>query len=557
MNDDSTEFHELVAGDPAGRLLEYHDRTKHQLNRFARSPGYLNWATQPDPFRRYEGAPRIALEHPPEDVAGPRYDELFDSVRQADPIDIHSISRFLYDSLALSAWKEAGAENRWSLRVNPSSGDLHPTESYVMLGAGAGIEAETALYHYNVFEHALEKRRGFGQVQLDPFGGGSGGFFVGFSSIYWRESWKYGERAFRYCHHDVGHALGAVAVSAALSGWRTRLVTNLSDDELDHILGCHSQSGPEAEHADCLVAVFPASVERDTREIRTPRELAVDSDPEVFLGRPNRLSTSHRDWPVIEEAARSASSPGFAGSPIVGKTEDLHKSPRRDSRAIEARPLIRGRRSAVAMDAVTSLTADNFFRMLERLMPGASPMPFNVLPWDARISLALFVHRVQGLDPGIYALVRDPRHLDSLRGEMNPAFGWQAPAGCPADLPLYLLETGDAREAAAIVSCRQEIAGDGAFSLGMLAALEAALETGAWTYPRCYWEAGLIGQMLYLEAEAGGVRGTGIGCFFDDAVHQLLGISSHVWQSIYHFTVGGALEDTRLRTLHPYFHRGY
>jgi hypothetical protein len=140
---------------------------------------------------------------------------------------------------------------------------------------------------------------------------------------------------------------------------------------------------------------------------------------------------------------------------------------------------------------------------------------------------------------------------------MNPGFGWQAPAGCPPDLPLYLLETGDAREAATIVSCRQEIAGDGAFSLGMLAALEAALDTGAWTYPRCYWEAGLIGQMLYLEAEAGGVRGTGIGCFFDDAVHQLLGISSHVWQSIYHFTVGGALEDTRLRTLHPYFHRGY
>src|SRR5437660_12483691 len=32
-------------------------------------------------------------------------------------------------------------------------------------------------------------------------------FLVGLSSIHWREAWKYGERAFRYCQHDVGHAL--------------------------------------------------------------------------------------------------------------------------------------------------------------------------------------------------------------------------------------------------------------------------------------------------------------------------------------------------------------
>ena len=33
----------------------------------------------------------------------------------------------------------------------------------------------------------------------------------------------------------------------------------------------------------------------------------------------------------------------------------------------------------------------------------------------------------------------------------------------------------------------------------------------------------MIGQVLYLEAEAVGVRTTGIGCFFDDPVHQAMG----------------------------------
>jgi hypothetical protein len=59
-------------------------------------------------------------------------------------------------------------------------------------------------------------------------------------------------------------------------------------------------------------------------------------------------------------------------------------------------------------------------------------------------------------------------------------------------------------------------------------------------------------QVLYLEAEAYGFRGTGIGCFFDDAVHEVLGIEGHQYQSLYHFTVGKPIEDPRLTTYPPY-----
>ncbi len=62
----------------------------------------------------------------------------------------------------------------------------------------------------------------------------------------------------------------------------------------------------------------------------------------------------------------------------------------------------------------------------------------------------------------------------------------------------------------------------------------------------------MIGQALYLEAEAAGIRATGIGCFFDDEMHRLLGLEGQEWQSLYHFTAGGAVEDQRLTTLPPY-----
>ncbi len=47
-----------------------------------------------------------------------------------------------------------------------------------------------------------------------------------------------------------------------------------------------------------------------------------------------------------------------------------------------------------------------------------------------------------------------------------------------------------------------------------------------------------------------------MGCYFDDIVHRLLDIdlADDAWQSLYHFTVGGAVEDERLTTLPAYGH---
>ena len=87
----------------------------------------------------------------------------------------------------------------------------------------------------------------------------------------------------------------------------------------------------------------------------------------------------------------------------------------------------------------------------------------------------------------------------------------------------------------------------------MIAELDASLSHhGPWFYRRLFWETGVIGQVLYLEAEAWGVRATGIGCFFDDPVHRAIGIQDTAFQSLYHFTVGGPVEDPRLTTLAPY-----
>ena len=71
-------------------------------------------------------------------------------------------------------------------------------------------------------------------------------------------------------------------------------------------------------------------------------------------------------------------------------------------------------------------------------------------------------------------------------------------------------------------------------------------------YPRLFWQAGALGQRLYLAATARGLGVSGIGCFFDDAVHAFMGLSDQRFQALYLVAVGAALPDERLLAEDPF-----
>lgn len=556
-------------------VLRYHERTKHHFHRYARGPGFLDWANQPDPFRRYQGAPVVRLPRlgGDEEPLSPAYEQLYQPAAvPSAPVTVRALSRLFEYALALSAWKQAGG-TRWALRVNPSSGNLHPTEGYLLIGALPGLADAPGLYHYAAREHALERRADLSAAWFAQLTRGfpPQAFLLGLSSIHWREAWKYGERAFRYCQHDAGHAIGTVRIAAATLGWCAVLLHGLADETVGQLLGLDRDAdfaGAEREHPDLVMLVWPGESAADPRpdaELALPlfvdpslvRELA----KQRWYGRANRLSAEDPvPWKIIDEVASASRKPG--GEPVRLGLSDRTAAPSTPALSTDALPagrIIRQRRSLLACDGRTSIPAERFYRMLVRVMPCRErevlrrPMPWDAIPWEPTIHLGLFVHRVQGLDPGLYALARDCAKVDALKRAMQARFAWARPPGCPADLPLYLLDAGDARRLAAQLSCHQDIASDGAFSLGMIAEYRQPLCThGPWFYRRLFWEAGLIGQVLYLEAEAAGLRATGIGCFFDDPVHELFGLRDLEFQSLYHFTVGGAVEDPRLTTLAPY-----
>jgi SagB-type dehydrogenase family enzyme len=293
-------------------VMRYHERTKHHFARFAPGPGQLDWANQPDPFRRFQGAPltRLPLLAPDEEPRSPAYESLYAPGAVASAaVDLRALSRLLEYALALSAWKQAGG-TRWALRMNPSSGNLHPTEGYVLAGGIAGLGEGPGLFHYAPREHALERRADcppelYARLMrgLPPQA-----FLVGLSSVYWREAWKYGERAFRYCQHDAGHAIGTLRIAAATLGWSALVLDEVADETVAALLGLDRGAdfeGAERESAELVMAVWPGEVATSTSSLEV--EAVQELKRQRWYGKANRLSADDPvRWDAIDEVAAAS-----------------------------------------------------------------------------------------------------------------------------------------------------------------------------------------------------------------------------------------------------------
>jgi hypothetical protein len=142
----------------------------------------------------------------------------------------------------------------------------------------------------------------------------------------------------------------------------------------------------------------------------------------------------------------------------------------------------------------------------------------------------VIVHRIEGMEPGVYLFPRDGS-------------------------PLSPISSGDHSAAARAACCDQATGGDGAFTVAMVAPLEPVLrDEGAWAYRRLHWEAGAVAHALYLEAEAVGAGATAMGCYLDDELHAVLGVRPAL-QVVYTLAVGVPVVDPALRAADPYRHR--
>ncbi|MBF0198614.1 MAG: SagB/ThcOx family dehydrogenase, partial [Planctomycetes bacterium] len=426
--------------------LWYHNHTKHTPYRSAPSAGYMDWANQPNPFRNFKGCPRIGLSLETHSKTA-AYETLYDGQLSRAEINSNSISLFFRYSLALSAWKSI-PESRWSLRINPSSGNLHPTEAY-FIGYNT---AYSGFFHYSPYDHSLEERASFSQVLSEKLQEklGKNSFIVGLSSILWRESWKYGERAYRYCNHDVGHALAALSFSASLLGWRINILQELSSDELDGILGFNRTQflSGEEEHADILLLVTATD---ELASLHLNSDIISELSTLPLQGTAQALSDETFLWKEAAQMPQLCKTPKLSHQAFETEFTHGHMS---EVNRLDAGTTIRSRRSAVDFDGSTGMSKEAFFDICMRLMPDTRKAPYSLWNYEPNINIVFFVHRVLNLEPGIYLLSRSNALEAFMREELDQSYHWSK---VHPELPLFQLLQQNTTKVAASISCGQDI----------------------------------------------------------------------------------------------------
>lgn len=479
---------------------EYHELTKHTPDSLRRSRHTLDWRNMPYPFRHYDGAPLVDLPADPPGPAIPALDLLLGAYGAApDAAAIPFLSQLLFYSAAISAWKLAPATGeRYALRVNPSSGNLHPTEFHLLIADG--------LYHYRPSSHMLERRasRKIPQTRRAPI------VFV-LTSIAWREAWKYQDRAYRYCLHDIGHAWQSVTLAARAMGCTSYAVGDFPDDDIAELCRLSKDEWP--------MLILELSGELHGESIPT------SLDGEWHGGVPNQLSRETIVYPHIEEihAATKLNRHMRAAEPARTGSGEIELAPPASSGRLFG-DAARSRRSA--LDFIGGMRTITPAQLSAVLRAALQPLDADFAS-TRFIQLYLYVHRVDDLAPGVYRYW--PESLE------------------PESPGLELVKPGDQRFAAAGLSLGQDLAGNACVAFSMIADIDRAVRAfGDRGYRYVHFEAGAIGQRLYLAAEALGLGATGIGAFFDDAVHGYLDLAPEDGQVVYHFAIGYPIPDPRL-----------
>lgn len=196
-------------------MFWYHASTKHSYNSVRTNPNYLSWEDQPSTYKNYpESYSKIKLELGDEE------------------------DNFLFHIAGLTA-KKSYPSGEYYLRINPSAGALYPNELYLQI---RGVKGKVdGIYHYEVSSSSLTLLQAISSEEgLEPYLGfktAMRGYLFLVSAIYYRSSWKYKNRAFRYCLLDAGHLLGSIEASALLKPHAVQVIYSMDKEKLNRMFG--------------------------------------------------------------------------------------------------------------------------------------------------------------------------------------------------------------------------------------------------------------------------------------------------------------------------------
>lgn len=479
---------------------QYHDFTKHSYSSIRADRHYLDWANQPSPFKIYPDLeptplPRSlvqTLAPALEVVASTRFEFAGDKIP-----DLARLASILYYSAGVTKHKTYPGGELY-FRAAACAGALYPTEIYVVCGDLDGLAA--GVYHFSSGDFALRKlREGDFRSVLSQASAGeehirSALVTLVFTSISWRSSWKYRDRAYRYHFWDNGMILANALAMAQAHELAARVVMGFVEADMNKLIGIDG----EQELALSLLA-FGHSKEAfpDCQSIDDLPEINFDVIP---------MSQSPVDYPWIREMHEASS---------LADADEAQKwqAARLDSVAAA----VEGEQFPLMVKTNHDLPSDAIEDVIQRRGStrrfARKPMPFadlsTIIDRSSRGIPADFLPRTTSRLNDIYAIV------NRVEGLSPGAYFYRV-----EDRALELLKPGDFSGKAAYLTLGQDLGGDACATFFFMADLNRVLEGyGNRGYRAAQMEAGIIGGKMYLAAYALKRGASGL-TFFDDDVTE-------------------------------------
>jgi SagB-type dehydrogenase family enzyme len=484
---------------------KYHQATSY--DRYAMEPHAMDWANQPDPYKKYADSDGISLPEiqgvSRQGVFDQKLQTVYDSSRlktAENAPTLETLSKICLLANGLTARSRQG-DGFFYYRSAPSAGALYPNGMYF-----AAFDTEmlpAGIYHCGVHNRFLTRLRdgNFAKDLLAAVPGlpaDSAGVFI-VSGIFFKSAWKYRKRAYRYVLLDGGHLAENLRLAISAAGYTCGLYHSFDDRHLDALLGVDENR----EGSICCVSVSAGSIPK------TVSRSEIDRLPESIMSA-SRVSSAEIVYPEIidiHEASKTVKASDSAENAMIDSLgicpsdgyvsiPDFSKEPA----VLNYSETIFKRRSK--RNFVPKPIARNHLNYLLTLLCRSADSMIGIHPDMAlSASIGFLAGNVEGFDPGFYL-------LDSESQKTGRVF------------------SGNIIEKMASVCLDQAWLKHAAIHFVFMSNLEILeKQWGARGYRYAMLTAGRLGHAVYLGATALGLGACGIGAIYDNEARLLLGLN--------------------------------
>lgn len=523
---------------------EYHEETKHSEISIQRSPHYLDWNTKPQPFKIYAD-PSVLLVPLPTDFSQPSLSALT-SIGKNRPLeskniepDVKDIAELLFFSAGITRELKVG-HDMYYMRAASATGALYPIELYVICRDLPGLRA--GVYHFSPGDFSLAKlRSGDYRTELADVAGNDSDIarsplIIAFTSIAWRNSWKYQARSYRHWFWDSGVIAANLMATAISIGFDPRLKMGFVDDAVNLLLRLDDKK----EAAIILAPIGMASATEPINETKgidamsipkiVPISRASELDyPEIW--RLHRSSSLHNKEEVRSWSDRSSIA---LDQTLKDKVSDVthvqgikHTISLTNESSLGETILLRGSTRKFSRRPISMTQLSNILHYSTRGVPIDFLMGKSNSSDDntgdnsnSTIDTYLIANDVEGLQAGAYFFDRYEETLQKL-------------------------ERRASRNLSAYLCLGQSLFGDASVVFFLMADLNFVLHIlGNRGYRASQFEAGVIAGKIYLASYAQKIGASG-STFFDDAVSEFF--SPHAANKSAMIAIGVGVPDYQAR----------